>query len=62
MNMNKWNPLVRARKTITVLALAFAVSLGGYEFLKPANASAASVAAASAAAMQRQRQPWTTTA
>jgi serine protease Do len=50
MNMNKWNPLVRARKTITVLALASAVSLGGYQFLKPANASAANVATASAAA------------
>ncbi len=46
MNMSKkeWNPLTRARKTITVLALAFAVSLGGYEFLKPAAASAASIA------------------
>jgi serine protease Do len=46
MNMSKkeWNPLTRARKTIAVLVLAFAVALGGYEFLKPAAASAASMA------------------
>jgi hypothetical protein len=52
MNMSKkeWNPLTRARKTITVLALAFAVSLGGYEFLKPAAANAASVASPAPAA------------
>src|SRR5471030_1456369 len=49
MNMNKWNPLVRVRKTIAILALAFAVSIGGYEFLKPAAASAASVTVAPAA-------------
>ncbi len=50
MNMNQWNPLVRARKTIAILALALAVSFGGYEFLKPAAASAASVASAASAA------------
>src|SRR5450432_983816 len=49
MNMNKWNPLVRVRKTLAVLALAFAVSIGGYELLEPAAASAASVTVAPAA-------------
>jgi serine protease Do len=49
-NMNKWNPLMKARKTIAVLALAFAVALGGYEFVKPASASAANIVPAPAAA------------
>jgi serine protease Do len=44
-----WNALLKGRTMAAVFMLALTVSFGGYEFLKPAPASAASVAPAAVA-------------
>jgi serine protease Do len=50
MNMKGWNPLVKTRKTVAVLALALAVTFGGFEMFRPVAASAASAASMAPAA------------
>jgi serine protease Do len=50
IKMKDWNPLVKTRKTVAVLALALAVTFGGFEMFRPAAASAASVASMAPAA------------
>lgn len=47
--IQQWKHFLKGRALAAVLMLAFAASFGGYEFLKPAPASAASIAPAAAA-------------
>ena len=47
--IQQWKSLLKGKTLAAVLMLALTASFGGYEFLKPAPASAASVAPAAAA-------------
>src|SRR5947209_2806837 len=47
--IQQWKSLLKGKTLAAVLMLALTASFGGYEFLKPAPASAASVASAAAA-------------
>src|SRR3954453_16730473 len=47
--IQQWKSLLKGKTLAAVLMLALTASFGGYEFLKPAPASAASVAPAVAA-------------
>ena len=47
--IQQWKTLLKGKTLAAVLMLALTASFGGYEFLKPAPASAASVAPAAAA-------------
>src|SRR5436305_1408485 len=47
--IQRWKALLKGKTLAAVLMLALTASFGGYEFLKPAPASAASVASAAAA-------------
>jgi serine protease Do len=47
--IQQWKNSLKGKALATVLVLVFAASFGGYEFLKPAPASAASIAPAGAA-------------
>ena len=48
--IQQWKALLKSKTLAAVFMLALTASFGGYEFLKPAPASAASVAPAAAAA------------
>ena len=48
-HLQQWKTFLKGKTLAAVFMLALTVSFGGYEFLKPAPASAASVAPAAAA-------------